>query len=137
MSKFKVSIKKGSPTVKAAKLKAGAAVVDFVIQDNQNSTCTVNGVDAAGNAVDISSVATIAVTSSDPTIITVGPVTGMTFTMTAVGSLSVPGTPVGISVVATWNDGSVGPFSFTLPCDVVAGPASGVVIVPGTPVANP
>jgi hypothetical protein len=122
----------------AAKAAAGAVISDFVLVDNQNSTCTVFGVDAAGNQVDISALATLspAPTSGDTTIITVAAPTGMTFNMTATGKLSTPGTPVQITATATFNSGTPGPFSFSLPCDVIAGAAAGVVIVPGTPVAN-
>lgn len=113
-----------------------ASVVDFVIADNGDDTCTVHGVSGAGNAVDISAVAKLAVTSSDPTTITVDAPVGMQFAMHAVGKLTVPGTPTNITVVATWNDGSRGPFTFVLPVDVQPGPATGVVIVPGTPTSH-
>lgn len=121
--------------VKKGAAKAAAAA-DFVFVDNQDDTCTVFGVDSAGNQADISAVATIAVTSSDTGIVTVDPPSGVTFAMHAVGPLSTPGSPVQVSVTATWNDGSKGPFSFTLPVDVVAGPVGGVVIVPGTPTSH-
>jgi hypothetical protein len=137
MAKFHVSlVNKSQLPKKAAGAPKAGPVIDFQILDNQNDTATVYGVDSAGQQVDISSAATIAVTSSDTTILTVSVPTGVTFKMTATGKLSVPGTPVQIGVVATWNDGSIGPFSMTLPVDVVAGPVSGIVIVPGTPVAN-
>ena len=121
--------------LKKTSAKAGP-VVDFTLADNGDDTATVWGTDAAGNLADISAVATIAVTSSDTTIITVDPPSGVTFAMHATGKLSTPGTPVNIAVVATWKDGSIGPFNFTLPVDVVAGPVSGVIIVPGTPTSH-
>ena len=135
MANCKVTKMTQTAGAKPAAIKAGASVADFVLIDNQNDTCSIFGVDAGGQQVDISSVATLAVTSSDPTIITVT-VTGMTFKMVATGKLSVPGTPVNLVATATWTAGGVGPFSFTLPCDVVAGAVTGIVIVPGTPVAN-
>jgi len=116
--------------------RPGAAVADFNLQDNGDDTCTVLGVDKAGNPVDISQVATIASTSSDTSILTVDPPQGVTFAMHATGKLSTPGTPVQVTVTATWKDGSVGPFTFTLPVDVVAGPAAGVEIQPGTPTSH-
>jgi hypothetical protein len=109
-----------------------AAVVNFQLQDNGDDTCTVLGVDAGGNTADISAVATIVVTSDAPTILTVDPPVGMTFAMHAVGPLGA----ANVTAVATWNDGSKGPFTFTLPVTVVAGPATGVVIVPGTPTVH-
>lgn len=116
--------------------KKAGAVVNFQFVDNEDSTCTVNGVDAAGNTVDIDTVATITVSSGDTTVITVDSPVGMTFAMRAVGKLSTVGTPVQVSVTATWTDAAAGPVSFSLPVDVVAGKASGVVIVPGTPTVH-
>jgi len=107
----------------------------FVLVDNEDSTCTVYGVDSKGNQVDISGVATLTPppTSSDTTIITVDPPQGMTFVMHAVGPLTTPGSPVKVTAVATWNDGSEGPFIFTLPVEVTAGTAGAITIVPGPP----
>lgn len=135
----KVSLNRTStkgPFKASAKATPNALVVDFQLVDNQDDVLTILGVDAAGNTLDISQVATITVSSSDTSIITVDPPTGMTCAMHATGKLSVPGTPVNIIVTATWNDGSKGPFTFTLPVDVVAGPATGVVIQPGTPTVH-
>lgn len=119
-------------------LKKGATVTDFALQDNGDDTCTVLGVDAAGNTVDISAVVTLdpPPTSSDTSIITVDPPQGMTFAMHATGKLSTPGTPVIVTATATWQDGSTGPFAFDLPVDVVPGPVTGVVIQPGTPTTH-
>ena len=123
----KKSALKGAP----AKAKAGA-VVDFQIVDNGDTTCTVMGVDAAGATLDISAIASLtpAPTSSDPTLVTVDAPAGMTFGMHAV-KISVPGSPVQVTATATWNDGSIGPFTFTLPVDVIAGGATGITIVVG------
>jgi hypothetical protein len=130
-------VKKSSLKAKAAPHRVGAApVADFVFVDNGDDTCTVNGLDSVGNPVDISTVATLTVTSDTVGTITVDPPTGMTFAMHAVGPLSTPGTPVQITAVATWNDGSLGPFTFTLPVDVIAGAAGAIVIVPGTPTVH-
>ena len=117
----------------AAKAKAGAVSTDFAIQDNGDGSMSVLGVDAAGNQADISALATLTPppTSSDTSIITVDAPTGMTFMMHAVGPLTAPGASVDLTATATWNDGSLGPFTFTLKCTVVPGPITGVVIVPG------
>jgi hypothetical protein len=137
---IKLIKKSALPTARAGAAKATAtapkSVSDFVLVDNENDTLTIMGIDAAGNPVDISSVATIAASTSDPTILTADPPTGMTVKMTAVGKLSTPGAPVVLTVVATWNDGSVGPFTATLPVDVVAGGPTGILIVPGVPAIN-
>lgn len=130
------SVSLGKPSKKAPHAAAqGAAVIDFVLQDNQNDTLTVHGVDAVGNPVDISAVASLTPppSSSDVSILTVSAPTGMTFSMSATGKLSTPGSPVNITATVTFNDGTIGPFTAQLPCDVTAGPAAGVIIVPGTP----
>ena len=106
-------------------------VASFILLDNQDDTCTVVGVSAAGNPVDISAIASLtpAPSSDNAGVLTVDPPSGMTFAMHAVG-------PVGtanVMATATWNDGSKGPFSFTLPVSVQAGGATGIKIVPGTP----
>ena len=108
------------------------ATADLAIFDNQDDTATVQGVDAAGNAVDISAVATIAVTSSDPSSLTVMTPTGMTFGFSALKP-TVTGSPVIVTIVATFNDGSIGPFTVTLPVDISGTVATGLIVKPGTP----
>jgi hypothetical protein len=132
----KITLVKKSAAKPHAAAGTRATPGDFILLDNEDGTATVMGASAAGNPVDISAVATIAVTSSDTTIITVDPPTGMMFAMHAVGKLSVPGTPVSVTVVASWNDGSIGPFTATLPVDVVTGPAASIVIKPGVPTVH-
>jgi hypothetical protein len=135
MAKWKLMKKPDASRMKAH--KAGdAAPATFVFVDNGNDTLTVMGVDSAGNPVDISGVANLTATpptSSDTTKITVDPPTGMTFAMHAAGPLTPAdgSAPVVITAVATWNDGTLGPFTGTLNVNVVAGPAGGVVIQPG------
>lgn len=111
-------------------IKAG----EFILVDNEDDTCTVMGVDAAGNPVDIGSVATLtpAPVSSDTTILTVDPPSGMTFKMIAVGPLGF----ATVTATAAWNDGSTGPFSADLPVQVIAGTPTGVKIIPGVPVPH-
>jgi hypothetical protein len=140
MAKCKVSlVKKSAPGTRmgARGTKAGP-VVDFQFVDNEDDTCTVQGLDAVGNTVDISAVATLTPvpTSSDVTKVVVDPPNGMTFAIHAVGPVTTPGSPVQIAVTATWNDSSLGPFSFSLPVDVVVGPAASIIIVPGTPTVH-
>jgi len=121
-----------------APLKAAAKGVgvgpDFILIDNQNDTATVAGIDSVGNPTTLDpNIVSITVSSSDMTILTVGTPTGLTFPFSTTGKLSVPGTPVVLTATATWSDGSVGPFTGTLPVDVVAGPTSGVIVIPATP----
>ena len=131
MAKCKVFfIRKGAKNMAKAGGKATADVL--VLVDNQDDTVSIFGQDSQGAQVDISSVATLAVTSGDTTVLTVDPPTGMTFQMHGVK----PGHS-DVAITATWNDGSIGPFSATLPCDIIAGPATSLVIVPGVPVARP
>jgi hypothetical protein len=125
--------KKGTKQMKApVKAQAKAALASFQIQDNQDDSFTVFGVDAAGNQVDISGVASLAVSSDNTAILTVDAPVGMTSAMHAVGPVGT----VNIVAKATWTDGSVGPFTFTLPVTVQTGPASGLNIVPGTPTVH-
>jgi hypothetical protein len=138
----KVQLQRGKvkQVVQAARASTKAAIGlradEFIIQDNQDSTCTVYGVDSAGNQADISALATLTPppTSSDTSKITVDAPQGMTFVMHAVAATD-PGAPVTISATATFNDGTTGPFTFDLPCDVNKSPTAigGIVIVPGTP----
>lgn len=116
----------------AKKAASKAAVSDFQFLDTQDDVLTVQGVDAAGNALDISALATISATSSDTSKISLDSPVGMSVKMHGLVP-SVVGSPVTITVVATWNDGSIGPFTMTLPCDVTSGGPVGITITPGTP----
>jgi hypothetical protein len=122
---------KASAPKTPGKKATGAGVV---ILDNENDSFTVMGVDGAGNPVDISSVATMTAVSDTPGTVTVT-TTGMTGTVVAVGPLGT----ANLTVTATWNDGSIGPFSITVPVTVAANPAttSGIGVTFGTPVVNP
>jgi hypothetical protein len=128
MAKPTVTISKRSSGTRKAAPGAKATGTAFVLQDNQDDTCTVQGVDAAGAAVDISGVAVITVSSDNLNVLTVDPPTGMTFRMRGVA----PGSAT-VSVQATWNDGSIGPFQFVLPVTVTGSAATGIVVTPGTP----
>lgn len=121
-----------SNKMKAAVPGAKAAGSAFNLQDNQDGTVTVFGVDAAGAQVDISSVATLTVKSSDDTVYKVDTPTGMTYAEHGVKPGSATAT-----IVATWNDGSMGPFSIDDPVTVSGGPAVGLTVVHGTPVPRP
>jgi hypothetical protein len=126
-------VKKSTVKKMGAKLTKGAAApISFQFTDNENATFTVNGVDASGAAVDISGVATLTATSDTPAVMTVGPVTGMGSSIQGVG----PGT-ANLILVATWNDGSVGPFTLTVPVTVTGGTATGLSVTFGTPTVTP
>jgi hypothetical protein len=119
--------KSAAPQGRMKAAKAGAAV-DFQIVDNEDDTFTVGGVDAAGAPVDISSVATLDATSGDPSVMSVDPPAGMVVTAHALK----PGS-VTLTFTATWNDGSIGPFTIDQPVSVTGGPATGLIVTPGTP----
>jgi hypothetical protein len=127
--------KSKSQNVAAAGVSQLAVGNEFVFVDNEDSTCTVHGVNAAGNPVDISNVATLSVLSSDPAKLTLDEPVGATFKMHGKAPTD-PGSPVIVSVTATWNDGSIGPFSFDLPCTLTGSAVTGIVVIPGTPVVR-
>jgi hypothetical protein len=128
MASFKVSLVK-----KGAKAKFGAVASDFTIQDNEDGTFTVLGKDAAGfGGIDISGVATLTVSSDNAAVLTVGVISGMTFPVSAVA----PGT-CNLTITATWNDGSIGPFVINLPGTVTQGPVTGLEVDVGTPTPRP
>ncbi len=132
MGVVQVRLSKNPNAVKKAALHAkGSLISSFVMFDNDDDTFTVSGVDAAGNPVDISAVASLtpAPTSDNPSVLTVGPPVGMTFPVAAAGPLGV----ANVTATATWGDGSLGPFAFTLPVTIQAGAAGGIEIIPGTP----
>lgn len=130
--KFEKASKGASARAPATRAKAGDPVQDFVLLDTQNDTITVQGTNSAGDVLDISAVATIAVSSSDTSALTVDPPQGMVFQCHAL-KVTPPGSPVLVTAVATWNDGSVGPFTMSLPIDVQTGGPTGLILVPGTP----
>lgn len=130
MGKAKFSLVKKATFTKHATAKPKDATGDaFQIVDNGDGTFSIFGVDAAGNGgIDISSLATLAVSSDNLSVLTVDPPTGMGSTMHAVGSLG----SANVVATVTFNDGSIGPFSATLAVTVVKGAATGVQIVIGT-----
>jgi hypothetical protein len=115
----------------AARLKphtAGTPVTTFNLVDNGNNSYTVVGVDAAGAQVDISGVATLAAVSSDPTVMTVT-TNGMSFTVTAATPPPAVGSQATITLTATWNDGSIGPFTATIQGTITGGAVIGIEVV--------
>ncbi len=119
LTKGKTSGKPGKGTAKKG---------DFLFHDNEDDTYTVTGVDAAGAPVDISSVATIAATSDNAAVLTADAPTGTTGMVHGVA----PGS-ANLTITATWGDGSVGPFTITVPVTVAAGPATGLDVTFGPP----
>lgn len=120
----------------ALKANKGAAVVAFNLQDNGDDTFTVLGTNAAGNTLDISTLATLTAVSDTPATVTVDPPVGMTSAIHAAVPAPKPGATANITLVATWNDGSVGPFTITWPIGITAGGATGITVVPGTPTVH-
>lgn len=116
-------------TMKASgPFKAGTVITVFNLVDNGSGSYTVMGVDAAGNQVDISSVATLAAVSDTPAVIAAGVTSGMTFSVTAGTPPPAIGASAKITLTATWNDGSVGPFSTTVTGTIQAGNVVGIVV---------
>ncbi len=127
-----IKLLKKAAGMKAGKpLKAGdAPTSDYALQDNQDGSVTVMGVDSAGAVVDISAVATLtpAPTSDNTAVLTVGTPTGMTCPYSGVA----PGNAT-VTLTATWNDGSVGPFTITDPCVVSGSAAVGLTVTHSPP----
>lgn len=117
----------------------GAGTTTFNIQDNGDETFTIMGETGSGNVVDISTVATITATSSDTAIVTadVPDPTKTTFGAHAATPAPKVGDKAKVTIVATWTDGSVGPFTLELEFTIQAGPVTGLVAVPtGTPTVH-
>jgi hypothetical protein len=129
--------KKSSSAKTATKASRGAAPpVNFNLQDNGDDTYTVFGVDAAGNQVDISTVATLAAVSDTPAVVTADAPVGMTGAFHAATPAPAINATATLTITATWTDGSVGPFVISQPLTIVAGPAAGVAIQLGTPTVH-
>ncbi len=126
--------KKGHPSLKAmAKPKASTPPLEVGIVDNGDQPITYVGVDSQGNPVDLTGLATVTATSSDPSKMTVDiqppPVVGVA--VHTQGPLTVPGTPVVIEATITANDGSFGPFVVDADYDIKAGGPTGAQPVLG------
>lgn len=111
----------------AAKAQSGAKAEGdlFSINDLGSGKLSVTGHDANGvGGIDLSGIATLTATSSDPSVLTVDAPVGMTAQCKAVKAGRVT-----ISLVATWNDGSIGPFAIDVTAEVVARTAAGLDVV--------
>lgn len=126
-------MKKSAIGNKSKAVPAAGPPAALILLDNEDDTGTLMGETKGGNLVDISAIATLtpAPSSADPTTVTVAPTTGMSFKVSAVGPVTPA--PIPVTVTATWNDGSVGPFSIDIPVTVNAGPVGGVAVTFGTP----
>ncbi len=122
-------------TKKSAGLKSapkGAAPVDgsFELQDDGSGTLTTYGVDTAGNGqIDLSADWTETATSSDAAKLVADPPSGMTVKIKAAAPPPKIGDTADLVIVATKNDGSQGPFTFTCHFTFQAGPLGGIVPV--------
>jgi hypothetical protein len=125
----KSSVKGSSPLAKAT---VAAPAIAFQILDNQDDTFTVQGTNAAGDALDISTVATLTASSDNPAVGTVDAPVGMVVT----GHFLTAGS-TNLTFVATWNDKSTGPFTITLPVTVSGSAATGITVTPGVPTVRP
>jgi hypothetical protein len=137
MAKATVTLTKAKTGgVKATqKAKVGDVIPNFELLLDQNGNILFQGKTQGGATVDISAVATLTAVPADPTLL-VETVTGMTLNSKAQGKVTVPGTPTNVVCTITWNDGSVGPFSITVPFDIANDPVVGIVATPSIPVMN-
>lgn len=127
--KAKCTVVKAKVAAKAprvASISAPAATPGvFTLLDAATGTFTTMGTDAVpGDLVDISALATETVTSDNPAL-TMGAVAGMAVTFTA------PATGSGSSNIVwtvTFNDGSVGPFTFSGVISWSGGAITGIVV---------
>ncbi len=112
------------------KAKLGDTDTNFTILDSQDGHYTVHGHTASGKDADISAVATLTATSDNPAVFTASTPVGMSGDVTAVAA----GT-ANLILVATWTDGSVGPFTITVPGTVnpTPDPVTGLGVLFGTP----
>ncbi len=122
------------------KAAVGDTIDQFNILDTEDGHYTVHGHTVSGKNVDLTDVATLTATSSDPTVFTASPPVGMSGDVVAV--LAVPPATgprtATLSLVATWNDGSVGPFTIDVPgtVNVTPDPVIGLGVVFGTPTVH-
>lgn len=115
------------------RLKVGDAPPGgFELTDFQDGSFKIRGVTQAGNAVDLDAVATLTATSSDPAVLTVDTPAGMD-----VATHGVKKGTATVTVTATWNDATTGPFVLEIPCNVVDSPVSGLVAEFGPAVVRP
>jgi hypothetical protein len=130
---MKATFTKAAPPANLTKHKAGdVPPVNFGLLDDNGDTVTVTGLTAGGQSRDISGVATLTAISSDPTVVALGTPVGMT-----VDEEGLKAGTADISLVATWIDGSVGPFTFTYTDTVKVDPVTGISIAHGPITVRP
>ncbi len=129
---------KASALKKLTAPKAAGPLTGFGIVDNGDQPYTMVGTDAAGNHIDLSAIASLtpAPTSDNVAVVTVDPPVGMSFTAHAATPAPAVGATANINGTVTITDGRSGPFGFTLPETIQAGPVSGVIPVPGVPTSH-
>jgi len=132
----KCCYRKGQPGFKAAPLKAGMKLSTGtfeLIDGSAAGSFTTLGVDQSGAHVDISGVASLKV-EADPGNQPGGVVADVPVGMTC--KFTPPTSGSGSSsflFTATWNDGSIGPFTFSVVFKYSGGAIVDIVVVP-TPV---
>jgi hypothetical protein len=133
MAKMQCKLEKSTGLKSAGqvrKAKAGDPVPSLVLLDTQDGAFTIFGVNHVGDKMDISGVATLGdVASDNPAVLTVDAPAGMTAQTHGLTA----GT-ANVTVTATWNDGSVGPFTITIPATVSTDPTvTGLAVEFGPP----
>jgi hypothetical protein len=115
----------------------GDPIVGPALRDNEDSTVTVMGVDAANNPIEVSAQdATITVVSSDTSKMSLDAPIGMKFTAHFLAPTP-PGQPVVASITQTFASGAIGPFKFDLPADITGTKQAGIVGKWGEAVVRP
>jgi hypothetical protein len=132
IEKLAAGQKAATPTQKAK--KGDPTPAGFVLTVGTDGSVTVFGQNNLGK-VDISAVATLTAVSRDPSIATVDAPVGMSYNEHPVS----PGDTV-VDLVATWIDGSVGPFpagdAITIQ-QAPPGPVTGLIVIHNPPVPVP
>ncbi len=127
-------VKKSAQKMKAGPAKGPLKAGELTLLDNENASATIQGADAGGNPVDISTVATLTATSSNAAVFSVDAPAGMTVQ----GHGLTPGTAT-VTFVATWNDpaAGIGPFTVESVVTCTAGGPTGITVTWGDPVVRP
>lgn len=102
---------------------------------DQKDTFTVVGQTASGQDAVLDGLATMTVTTSDASVVTLNPVVGLSETMVGVKGAAPSATPrhADLAITVTMTDGS-GVFTATQGVDVSDDPVTGIKITLGTPV---
>jgi len=126
---------KAAPAQPLPKHKPGDPTpVGFDVLFDVGGAFTVRGVNAGGQKVDISGVATLTASTSDATVFNPAAPVGMLVTVKPAAPPPAVGAKCVITCVATWGDGSVGPFTLEVTETAVQDPVVGLTADASNPV---